>query len=160
MILAIDPGTTKSAYVLYDYKLNTLIGFGIFENQDMIQYLSNIHDVHGSVYLAIEMVKNYGMPIGDTLLMTCVWIGRFIQAWGNDDYTLIPRKTICSHICGSAKAKDSNIRQGLINRFGGSKKIAVGTKKAPGPLYGVTKDIWSALAVAITYDEMQEDIFD
>lgn len=38
----------------------------------------------------------------------------------------------------------------LIDRFGG-KDAAIGRKATPGPLYGITKDLWSALAIAITY---------
>jgi len=43
------------------------------------------------------------------------------------------------------KAKDANIRQALIDKLG-----PVGTKKSPGPLWGVKSHIWSALAVAVT----------
>jgi hypothetical protein len=42
------------------------------------------------------------------------------------------------------RAKDANIRQALIDRFG-----AVGTKKMPGPLFGVSSHYWAALAVAV-----------
>lgn len=28
---------------------------------------------------------------------------------------------------------------------------AIGSKAAPGPLYGISRDVWSALAVAVTY---------
>jgi hypothetical protein len=28
---------------------------------------------------------------------------------------------------------------------------AIGRKAAPGPLYGISRDVWSALAVAVTY---------
>jgi hypothetical protein len=41
------------------------------------------------------------------------------------------------------RAKDANIRQALIDKLG-----AVGTKKAPGPLYGISGHLWAALAVA------------
>jgi hypothetical protein len=27
----------------------------------------------------------------------------------------------------------------------------VGRKAAPGPLYGISRDVWSALAIAVTY---------
>ncbi|HET6477318.1 MAG TPA: hypothetical protein VFH93_14740 [Thermoleophilia bacterium] len=45
--------------------------------------------------------------------------------------------------------KDANIRQALLDRFGGP--AAVGRKAAPGPLYGIARDVWSALAIAVTY---------
>jgi hypothetical protein len=47
------------------------------------------------------------------------------------------------------KAKDSNIRQALIDRFG-----EVGIKKNPGWFYGFKKDIWQAYAVGITYHDL------
>ena len=40
-----------------------------------------------------------------------------------------------------------------IDKFGGSKETAIGKKANPGPLYGVKKDIWAALAVAVTWAE-------
>jgi hypothetical protein len=50
------------------------------------------------------------------------------------------------------KAKDGNIRQALIDRFG-----PVGTKKNPGWFYGFSGDVWQAYAVGVTYADMQKD---
>jgi len=33
--------------------------------------------------------------------------------------------------------------------YGGTRDAAVGTKKTPGPLYGVSGHAWQALAVAV-----------
>jgi hypothetical protein len=56
------------------------------------------------------------------------------------------------NLCNSMKAKDSNIRQALIDRFG-----EVGVKKAPGWFYGFKKDVWAAYAVGVTYlDKIKE----
>ncbi len=41
-----------------------------------------------------------------------------------------------------------NIRQALIDRFG-----PPGKKKAPGATYGLSGDMWSALAVAVTFTD-------
>jgi hypothetical protein len=46
------------------------------------------------------------------------------------------------------QAKDANIRQAILDRFGGKEK-AIGKKANPGPLYGVKSHLWSALAVAL-----------
>jgi hypothetical protein len=62
---------------------------------------------------------------------------------------LLPRRVVKLALCGDSRAKDANIRQALIDRFGGS--AAVGRKAAPGPLYGIHRDVWSALAIAVTY---------
>ena len=65
------------------------------------------------------------------------------------DASLVYREDVKLHLCGSPRAKDANIRQALIDRWGG-KAEAVGTVKKPGPLYGVKSHAWSALAVAVT----------
>ena len=54
---------------------------------------------------------------------------------------------------GQTKAKDSNIRQAIMDRYGSTREAAIGTKKNPQELYGVSKDIWAALGVAITASE-------
>ena len=148
-ILSIDPGTTKSAYVLWDFQKEKLLQCGIEENKKMLTVLEKIQKKYCQVEFKIEMVGHYGtgMPAGKSIFETCIWIGIFIASWGCAktfmDH-LVLRKTIVSHICGSSRAKDSNVRQALIDRFG-----SPGTKKKPGKLYGVKKDIWSALALAV-----------
>ena len=62
---------------------------------------------------------------------------------------MLPRRAVKLALCGDSRARDANIRQALIDRFGGS--AAVGRKAAPGPLYGISRDVWSALAIAVTY---------
>lgn len=91
------------------------------------------------------MIASYGMPVGKEVFETCVWIGKFAQA-SNLKEKYIYRKDEKMNLCHSMKAKDSNIRQALIDRFG-----PVGTKKNPGWFYGFKADIWSAYAVGITY---------
>jgi hypothetical protein len=63
---------------------------------------------------------------------------------------MLQRRAVKLALCGDSRAKDANIRQALIDRFGG-KDAAIGRKAAPGPLYGISRDVWSALAIAVTY---------
>lgn len=140
-ILAIDPGNEKSAYVLWNADSEELWEMGIEENEKLVSMLSSLRV--GSDVLAVEMIASYGMPVGATVFETCLWVGRFIERW-EDDYTLVYRKDVKLHLCHTSKAKDANIRQALIDRYG-----EPGTKKEPGKLYGVKKDIWAALAVAV-----------
>jgi len=58
---------------------------------------------------------------------------------------LVPRRDVKMHLCSSVRAKDGNIRQALIDRFG-----ADGTKRKPVPLAGISQHRWAALAVAVT----------
>lgn len=159
-IIAIDPGNEKSAFVIY--KDGDIATFGILDNHRMLENIAYRSYPYYCERLAIEMVASYGMPVGKTVFETCLWIGRFIQKWGCDDAcTKIYRKIdVCMHLCHSTRAKDSNIRQAILDKYpgtGGGKTPQVGTKSKPGPLYGIKADIWSALAIAITYEETAKE---
>lgn len=149
MILAIDPGNVDSAYCLIDEKTYKPIEFGKLSNQQVLMKVIELkYDK-----LILEMIASYGMPVGASVFETCVWIGRFIQARNCCDYEYIYRKDEKINLCNSMKAKDSNIRQALIDRFG-----EVGTKKNQGFFYGFKSDIWAAFAVGCTYlDKQKED---
>ena len=145
MIFAVDPGNEISGYVLFDGHVRES---GVLPNSDMIERLKQQSGVD---YLAIEMIASYGMPVGREVFETCVWIGRFMQQFGSDFTRLIYRRDVKLHLCSSARAKDANIRQALIDKFGGT--TAIGKKATPGPLYGVKSHAWAALAVAVTANE-------
>jgi len=145
-ILAIDPGNTQSAWLLYDSDTARPVQYKIDSNKDLLHLCNQLGRV--PCVLAIEMMACYGMPVGRAVFETCVWIGRFVQAWGNGNFEYVYRKDVKLFLCNSYRAKDSNIRQSLIDRYGG-KQEAIGLKATPGPLYGISKDIWSALAIAV-----------
>ena len=152
-ILAIDPGNIESAYCLIDSKTYKPIIFDKIKNEELATFLYNnrICGFNTIDNLVIEMIASYGMPVGKEVFETCVWIGKFIQASGFED-NYIYRKEEKMNLCNSMKAKDSNIRQALIDRFG-----VVGTKKEPGWFYGFKKDIWQAYAVGITYLDKEKN---
>ena len=146
VMLAIDPGNEFSAYVRYDAASSSLVQFGKLANDELLVRLPKMAtDGH----LAIEMIASYGMPVGREVFETCVWIGRFVERW-NNAHTVVYRRDVKLHLCGQARAKDANVRQALLDRWGG-KEVAVGKKAAPGPLYGVSADVWAALGVAVTW---------
>lgn len=144
-ILAIDPGTTESAFVVYDGKRPKR--FGKIRNPDLLLAL-RLQDFDGAP-LFIEMIASYGMAVGAEVFETCVWIGKFTEAHRGDS-TAIYRKDVKLYLCGQTRAKDPNVRQALLDRFGPGKEKAIGKKSSPGPLYGVSGDVWAALAVAVT----------
>ena len=140
VILAIDPGTEQSGWCRFSG--GEVLASGVLPNSELLPFLGPYHYPYT---LAIEMVASYGMPVGREVFETCVWIGRFIQAWHKpDEVKLIYRRDVKLALCGSMKAKDANIRQALLDKLG-----PVGTKKAPGPLYGVKSHAWAAVAVAV-----------
>lgn len=156
-ILAIDPGFEVTAWVVYDPDARRIADFGIHPNAEVLGWCQGIGDWRAA-RPAIEMIASYGMPVGREVFETCVWIGRFEEALGiaPDEAPAhrIYRADVKLHLCKSPKANDATIRAALIDLFGPGKERAIGTKKAPGPLYGVKADVWAALAVAVTYAEM------
>lgn len=152
-ILAIDPGTTESGWVILDNGLP--VHSGIATNDEMLEIAASQAGEFGTLcrVMAVEMIASYGMPVGKEVFETCVWIGRFIEAWANnagsvEAVRLIYRKDVKLHLCGTTKAKDPHIRQRLIDLLG-----PAGTKKAPGPTHGIRSHIWPALGVAVTAAE-------
>ena len=158
MILAIDPGPEKSAWITYYPKRKRIGVFAIESNLEVLTRVYLARDL-GGVSLAIEMIASYGMSVGKTVFDTARWVGRFEQQFSDAhsrDADLVYRIEVKQHLCHNSRAKDGNVRQAIIDRFpatGGGKVPQVGTKKQPGPLYGVSKDVWQALGVAITYAE-------
>ena len=139
-ILAVDPGNEMSAYVILDDSF-IIHGKGLVDNEELLK----IAEEKEYDKLAIEMIASYGMPVGREIFETCVFIGR-LREKSAKPYKYIYRKDEKMNICHTMKAKDSNIRQALIDRFG-----EVGTKNNKGYFYGFKKDMWSAFAVGITY---------
>lgn len=149
-ILAIDPGPEKSGWCMYHGE--KVLQSGVYDNGTILLWLRS--DTQMADTLAIEMIASYGMAVGREVFETCVWIGRFKQAWRHpEDVRLIYRREVKLYLCGNTQAKDSNIRQALLDRYprtGGGATPQVGTKAKPGPLYGVSSHAWAALGVAVT----------
>lgn len=146
LLLAIDPGETESGWV--QMKDGQPVSSGICDNDSMLELIG---ECLGFDDLAIEMVASYGMPVGKEVFRTVWWSGRFAHAWMeyNDAPREVYRRDVKLHLCGSARAKDANIRQALLDKWGG-KDAAIGKAKSPGPLYGIKSHAWAALGVAVT----------
>lgn len=142
-LLAIDPGTTHSGIVIMvDGRVTAS---DVLPNSEILDELA----IHRGTPVAIEMIASYGMAVGAEVFQTCLWIGRFMQVAGPERVRLVYRRDVKLHLCGSPRAKDPNVRQALIDRWGG-KAEAIGNVKKPGPLYAVKSHAWAALGVAVT----------
>lgn len=158
-IFSIDPGSDKSAFVLYDTLTmsSPIKGKGILTNEEMITLLTNcghsrvLGDAAPDVVVLEAVVGGYGMMVGKTTMATVFWSGRFYQAWGGP-CEMITRQAVKAKVAGNAKLKDKHVRRALIENFGGDAK-AIGKKKTPGPLFGVSSHEWAALAVAVAYSK-------
>ncbi len=155
IIIAIDPGTAQSALIQYrPYPTpawgGPIAAAALLPNAAIVTYLRTTCAV-GSP-LAIEMIAGFGKPVGKEIFQTCVWIGKFLHEWCPDDPPekhYVYRRDVKRHLCNDITARDTNVRQALIDRFGPGKQKAIGLKKTPGPLYGLKSDMWQALGVAV-----------
>jgi hypothetical protein len=150
-IFAVDPGFKQSGWLVCDSDPFGIRDMGITSNDDVRSRCAHeAFDV-----LVIEHISMGGMIAGQETFDTCFEAGRFAEAAGQGRFELLKRIRVKMHLCGQARAKDANIRQALIDRFGGSQ--AIGLKKTPGPLYGVKAHIWAALALAVTYADTHRE---
>jgi len=143
MIIGIDPGNTHSASaIIQDGRIVTKC---YRPNADFIKDLGAATALPGfKGHIVCEMIASYGMPVGKTVFDTCVFIGQLLQVF--PAMKRVTRVQVKSTICHSAKAKDGNIRQALIDIYG-----PPGTKSTPGGTYGLSGDMWAALAVATAF---------
>lgn len=177
MVLGIDPGSVHSGVVLYDEDRAKVISSGDVDNDTLLNVLRL--GFWGSFVLtdcdlAIEDIEGMGQMVGRDVFETCVWIGRFIEAWehgyeqkkahrisrGDEKVVLCGRKTVLNPKTGKRmNVSDSMIRAAIIDRFpstGGGKIPQIGIVKNKGPLFGVSGHAWSALAVVLTYLETRK----
>lgn len=157
-VVAIDPGNTESAYVHIDANCRPVM-FGKAPNEDVREWLNTAVNLRPSATFAIEMVASYGMAVGKDVFETCVWIGRFAETIESrrGHAELIYRRDIKLHHCHSAKAKDANITQALVDRFApGQTNHGKGTKTNPGWFHGFAADVWQAYALAVYLADISE----
>ena len=153
-IFSIDPGTTRSAWLRFDGEKP--VAFGIAANDVLVRALrtGGLPDVvviegvelYGPDVVVIEKIESYGMAVGAEVFETVFVSGQMAEAAHRVPVVLLPRRAVKLALCGDSRARDANIRQACIDRFGGS----AATRKG-GALHGVTKDVWSALAIALAY---------
>lgn len=162
-VFAIDPGPKVSGWVLINKDSLEVIASGsatptadVIKIVDDLFFIGDNGETHFIDYLACEMIASYGMAVGAEVFETCVQIGRICRTWElctGKNVILVKRQEAKMHLCHSPKAKDANVMQAIKDKLG-----EVGTKKNPGPLYGISKHAWAALAVGIYAAETQLDV--
>jgi hypothetical protein len=163
-ILAIDPGSEQSAWITYDPALGHPGDWGKVPNEQLLAdlrggrgwgpriWVSGVNDL-----VVIEFTAPRGMPASAQLFETLWWAGRFAEACRPVRVERQQRDEVKQHLLGKRAGTDAMIRAALIDRFGGigGKERAIGRKAAPGPLYGLHADCWAALAVAVTWSDLE-----
>lgn len=124
-VLSIDPGPVKSGWVLMDGEVPHKWGWD--DNADLRELLTANPYTPGARCLLIEYPKPRGMPTSKEEMDTLFAAGRLVQAWSRLWFPVY-RSDVKLALCGHARAKDTNIRQAIIDRYGGD-SVAIGGKK-------------------------------
>ena len=156
VLVAVDPGCARSALVeLVDGRPRRR---WLAPNAQILAVLRHLWRPDPTATLVIEAMESYGKPVGREVFDTCVWAGRFCQVWGDDARVAwLPRRQVKLALCGVSVAKDKDVAQAVRDRYGPSTAVAVGTTKAPGPLHGLRRDLWAALALGLAYQQQQQE---
>lgn len=145
-ILAIDPGSERSAWVVLDG--DAVTAHGIDANHFALAAVNAYRGAGATI--VIEDIEPRQQPLGREVADTLRWIGRFYQeaCLGRDVHLLTRRAVTRHHIDGGTKGADGRIRAALIDRWGGRDAI-----RKDGPLHGIRADEWQALALAVAWQE-------
>ena len=152
IILAIDPGTTQSAWVLLDG--SRILGAAIEDNAEVLALLRAWHspasDVSPLSAVAIERIEpRYGLRMGWETIQTCELVGALTEAARPLPVALLRRSAILPHLGVAARGSaDPGVRAALMDRWGGVQSVRKG-----GPLAGIKTHLWAALSVAVSFVE-------
>jgi hypothetical protein len=152
LILAIDPGPTTCGVVLYDADAKRVCG--VAADATIEDTLGRIRSTGSNTLVAIERVQSAGIS-GASLLQTSEVVGRLQQRALDCGLRvrLVYRREVCSALHVSGGAKDAQVRQRMIEMHPGG----TGTRKTPGPLYGVSSHAWQALGLAVAVTLLPQD---
>jgi len=177
-IFAIDPGSEKSSFVIWDPARDIILEHGLDVGNGIL--IQRVRTLEEQMHLVIERIASQGMIVGQETFDTADYVGALGEAYVHK-YLVhkIFRRTIRIWCCGSPTAGDSNIRRFVIDRYHGEAQ-AIGGKKCPkckgkgwfgsgrkecpvckgakwryppGKLFGIAADEWQAMALAIYFFE-------
>lgn len=160
LLLAIDPGNLRSAYVIIDSQNYVPLRFAKISNDELLHHIEHWDSspvMNGVAQAAIEtMIGSYGQ-IGRTTIDTAIMIGRLEQALLSlVPVALLARQDIKKHLCPGIRSNDRTIRSALIARFTKEDlRTGKGTRKNPDMFFGFAADVWSAYAVGVTWLDLE-----
>jgi hypothetical protein len=183
VIFAIDPGPTESAFVFFDPNERRILDSEKVENWRLYSKVRSMAMNTVQTFVIETIVSYGMRLGDETLrTVEFIGAIDYLLVGLRHKMHRLTRPTIKGYLCSSVRATDANVRAVLIDKFGG-RDMAIGhvkcktckgrgTTRAPGvgkvdciqcagsgwthkngPLYGVSHDVWSALAVAVTFAE-------
>ena len=155
IVLGLDPGSAESALVEWD-TIRKRIGYRAkLDNRLVPAALADRADCN---VLVQESTTGYMLPasrgapfIPQQVLDTVEWSGYFRRVWADElggTFARIDRRRVKLALLGRVAGTDAHVRAAMLELVGPQ-----GTKKAPGPTFGMRADLWAALAVAYVWHQ-------
>lgn len=158
-VLAVDPGSSISGYVVLTDD-NVITDKGIVDNEEMLLMMNSQvadHCVVEKPGAHVMTIKATGHPyIPEHVKETLIYFGRLQAYWellsDSGEFYAMARRDALKYVTGKgSRVGDKEMRAGLISLYGGPD--AIGLKKNPGPLYGISSHMWAALGLGVAYHD-------
>lgn len=153
-LLAIDPGETTCGVVqlvTQDDRPPIVPWFRREVEQDELKSILQ----RWRYTVVVEWLVSYGNVAGETTLRTARMCGK-IDAWYDGEVEDMTRPDVKLVLCQSRSAKTSNVSEAIkviyrlgCPQLGGGKNPVAGTKKEPGPLFGIALSNHEGAALAL-----------
>lgn len=125
-ILGIDPGSTKSGWILLEDQIPKQWGWD--ENHKVA---AKVKALSNKTMLAVEYMHPRGQLMSKDALATMFELGRMTASIVDQkDIHKIDRKDVKMYLLGRANGTDPMIRQTIIDLYGGD-AVAIGGRKCP-----------------------------
>jgi hypothetical protein len=154
VFLGIDPGPKTSGLVVYKLPL---VGPGCVlasnPKATMLEVRAHI-DHHAKMGDVIVCECTQAGPPSTQVVRTTEVVGRIMErcAFREVELHLYYRREVLQALaCARKGNKDSLVRLALIELHGGDRASAIGRKKSPGPLYGLSSHAWQAMGVVAAH---------
>jgi Holliday junction resolvasome RuvABC endonuclease subunit len=158
IIIGIDPGPLTSGLVVYRTSAGcSANGHGVVIRSDKAADLDRLRmelDAADPATTEVVLECTQAGPPSTQVVKTTEVVGRLMEACdvrGLDCYTYYRREVLQALGCARKGNKDSLVRLACIELHGGDRPAAIGNKKTPGPLYGVSSHAWQALGAVCAH---------
>ena len=166
LILGIDPGPNASGVVVYDSVARRVIHSDKTATETDIGLLLIPTHKFRLAHIIIERPAAMG-PMGAGKvghMLDTAWAAGRLEAiaeransTGTTVHTLTRREVVRHLGVMSGKGSaDARVRAACIADHGGTQRAAVGVKREPGPLYGVSSHSWQALGLVLAWLEINK----
>lgn len=168
VVLGLDPSEKRVGLVVYDTGLRVALASAVLPLEDALRIVragqvgaedpvrmrGDLLSARWSV-VVVERFRSQG-KINSDIIRGIEASGMLFEAaragiveGGSVDWLF--RLDVCRELHVSGKGKDSQIIDRCCEMHGGSRSVARGLKKSPGPLYGVSGDAWQALGAVLAW---------